>query len=259
MSLAAEVAGRQTVGPAPIPGRGDRFLPNYISSRRLLGMLVLSYGLYLFYWFYLTWKQYRDHTGQEGFPVWHALTLFVPIYKWFRFHAHVRVYKELMINSGVPNSLSPIWTVVVMIIASWLFLLGLPTALDDFSQMIERVQTFINLAAELDELSQGPEGARRMQELTADLGIGLFRRSMVVFTILGFVSMALTAGVQLQVQGNLNRYWASLPQVVSGGVSLTSARIGVVEIILIVSGLYNWLNTLMLFFRPGYWPGSFGV
>ena len=234
-------------------------MPNYISPTRLLVMLVLSYGLYLFYWLYLTWKQYRDHTGQRVFPVWHALTQFVPIYKWFRFHAHVRVYKELMTDSDVPSSLSPFWAVVVLIISSSIFLLGIPTALDDFSQLIERIQTFLEMATALNELPQGPEGARRMQELTADLAVGgLFRRTMIVFTILGFVSKTLTAGVLFQVQGNLNRYWASLPEVISGRVPLVGAKIGVVEIILIVFGLYNWASTLMLLFRPGYWPGSFG-
>ena len=33
-------------------------LPYYISLNRILLMTVLSYGLYLFYWFYRTWKQY---------------------------------------------------------------------------------------------------------------------------------------------------------------------------------------------------------
>jgi len=79
-----------------------------------------------------------------------------------------------------------------------------------------------------------------MQELAADLAVGgLFRRTMVVFTMLGLVSTALLAGVVLQVQGNLNRYWASLPEVLSGGVPLTNAKIGVFEIILIVFGLVD--------------------
>ena len=85
-------------------GVGVRFLPNYLPPTRILLMAVLSYGLYLFYWFYLTWKQYRDHTGREAFPVWHALTLVVPIYGLFRTHAHVRSFKELMVNSGYFNS-----------------------------------------------------------------------------------------------------------------------------------------------------------
>ncbi len=89
-------------------------------------MAVLSYGVYLFYWYYLTWKQYRDHTGQEAFPVWHALTLFVPIYGWFRFHAHVRTYKELMLRDGAPNSLNPGWAVVIFIVSSLLGWIGGP-------------------------------------------------------------------------------------------------------------------------------------
>ena len=258
-SLAAATAGMQTVGPDPMLGTGDRILPNYISPTRLLVMFALTGGLYLFYWLYLTWKQYRDHTGQEVFPVWHALTQLVPIYKWFRFHAHVRVYKDLMINSGLPSSLSPFWAVVVLIIASSLFLLGIPTAMDDLSQFIERIKTFLDLATTIDQLPQGPEQARSMEELFADLTDGLFRRTIVVFTILGFVSKAITAGVLLQVQGNLNRYWASLPEVISGRVALAGARISVVEIILIVVGLYNWFGTLTLLFSAGYQAGSFGA
>lgn len=237
-SLAASVAGRQTVRPAPIPETGVRVLPNYISPTRFLVMVALSSGLYLFYWFYLTWKQYRDHTGQEVFPVWHALTQFVPIYSWFRLHAHVRVYKELMIKSGVPSSLNPGWAVAIRIIASLLFLFGLPAALGELSQRPESALTILDLVADFGELSQ---------------------RTVVVFKILGLVSTALSAGILLQVQGNLNRYWASLPEVISGGVPLVSAKISAVEIILLVVGLWTWFNTLMLFFGPVERAGSFGA
>ena len=217
-SLAATVAGRQTVGPAPIPETGDRFLPYYLSPTRILLMAVLSYGLYLFYWLYLTWKQYRDHTGREAFPVWHALTQFVPIYNLFRFHAHVRTYKELMINTGVPSSLSPGWAVVILMISSVLVWIGLPVA--------------------FGEMSQG---------------------TVVVLTLLDLVSTALLAGLLLQVQENLNRYWGNLPQVSSGDISLTNARIGVGEIILLVIGLLAWFDTLMMLFSAGYRSGSFGA
>ena len=237
-SLAASVAGRQTVEPAPVPETAVRVLLNYISPTRFLVMVTLSSGLYLFYWFYLTWKQYRDHTGQEVFPVWHSLTQFVPIYGWFRVHAHVRAYKELMINSGVPNSLSPGWAVVIRIIASLLFLFGLPAALGELSQRPESALTILDLVADFGELSQ---------------------RTVVVFKILNLVSTALSAGILLQVQGNLNRYWASLPEVISGGVPLVSAKISAVEIILLVVGLWIWFNTLMLFFGPTYQAGGLGA
>ena len=81
-------------------------------------MSVLSYGLYLFYWLYLTWKHYRDHARDEAYPVWHALTLFVPIYGLFRTHAHARVFKELMTGRGMATTIAPGWAVGAVMISS---------------------------------------------------------------------------------------------------------------------------------------------
>ena len=88
-----------------------------ISVPRIILLSILSGGLYLFWWFYITWKQYRDHTGEKAFPVWHALTLIVPIYSLFRVHAHIRSFKELMTARQVVSSLSP-WTAVGAIFVS---------------------------------------------------------------------------------------------------------------------------------------------
>ncbi|MBI4200380.1 MAG: zinc ribbon domain-containing protein [Chloroflexi bacterium] len=86
-------------------------LATIISAERIVLMTVITYGAYPLYWFYLTWKHYRDHTRREAYPVCHALTLLVPIYGLFRTHAHIRSYKELALNAGVPTSLSPGWVV----------------------------------------------------------------------------------------------------------------------------------------------------
>ena len=215
-ALAATVAGRQTVGPASIPATGVRVLPYYLSPTRILVMTVLTYGLYLFYWRYLTWKQYRDHTGQEVFPVWHALTLFVPIYNLFRTHAHIRTYKELMVNSGVASTLSPGWAVGLVAIS---------VVLDGVSFNV----------------SGGFFGPQEISQGTA-----------LAVALLDGLSIAVVAGLLLQVQGNLNRYWASMPEVMSGGIPFSSARIGVGEIILLVVGLLAWFNTLMQLFSPAY-------
>ena len=55
-----------------------------------------------------TWKQCRDHTvemasetGATHHPVWHGLGQPVPVYGWFRYHAHIRQYKALMVERGV--------------------------------------------------------------------------------------------------------------------------------------------------------------
>ena len=89
-----------------------------ISLNRIFLMTFLTYGLYLFYWFYLTWKQYRDHTREEAFPVWHALTLVVPIYGLFRTHAHARIFRELMTNRGLMTTISPGLAVAAVVASS---------------------------------------------------------------------------------------------------------------------------------------------
>ena len=95
----------------------------YISTTRVILMSVVSMGPFWIYWMYRTWKQFRDHTldmaaetGDTHHPVWHGLTQFVPVYGFFRYHAHIRHYKELMVERGVPDTLNLglLTTVVVM-------------------------------------------------------------------------------------------------------------------------------------------------
>ena len=74
---------------------------------------AISGGLYLVYWFFFTWKQYRDHTGVAVYPVWHALALLVPIYGLFRTYAHMRTYRRLLTTSQMPTTISP-WPAVLM-------------------------------------------------------------------------------------------------------------------------------------------------
>ncbi|MCI0895514.1 MAG: zinc-ribbon domain-containing protein, partial [Chloroflexi bacterium] len=68
-----DLTGRSSTATVQqVPQELPSTLDYHISVRRILIMSVLSHGLYLFYWFFLTWKQYRDHTGNPVFPVWHA-------------------------------------------------------------------------------------------------------------------------------------------------------------------------------------------
>jgi hypothetical protein len=156
----------------------------YLSANRILLMSVLSYGLYLLYWFYLTWKHYRDHTHAEAFPIWHALTLFVPIYGLFRTHAHMRSYKELMNNSGVTNTINPGWAVGLLAI-SWL--LGIIT----------------------NFLSGGFDFSKEISQQTA-----------IVITFLDVISVVIVARLLLHVQGNLNRYWSGVNNLRVGSAAI---------------------------------------
>ena len=114
------------------PLAGDPWpLRYWISPTRVVVMSVLSWGLYLFYWFYLTWKQYRDHTREEAYPVWHALTLLVPIYGYFRMHAHVRTFDELMHSASISSTLSRGGAVFALVVLSILDTASFRLALGD--------------------------------------------------------------------------------------------------------------------------------
>ena len=146
----------------------------HISFRRICLMTVLSYGLYLFYWFYLTWKQYRDHTGNEAYPVWHAMSVAVPIYGLFRTHVHMRSFKELMVNADVSSTIGIGW-VVALVLVSWV----------------------MNSASVI--LSGGLPGLLQVTQQTS-----------VVGAIFGIISVAIACGLLMHVQSNLSRYWGSL-------------------------------------------------
>ena len=91
----------------------------HISIPRIYVLSILSFGLYLAYWLYKTWQQYRDHTGTVVYPVWHGLTIVVPVYQFFRLHTHIRVFKDLMDARKLPNTLDPAMVVVVVAIAGY--------------------------------------------------------------------------------------------------------------------------------------------
>ena len=192
-----------------------RELPYYLSLNRVLLMTVLSGGLYLFYWFYLTWKQYRDYTGDEAYPVWHALTLLVPIYNLFRTHAHARTYRALMWEYELPCSIRP----------GWAWVLGL----------IAILASNLSWRGYISQ-SVGPE----------PLTLG----AVVFFLILDLISMAMIAILLVHLQSNINRYWHSRT---NGRVR--SARIGVGEIIFGIIGVLGWLSTLADLFSESWRTG----
>lgn len=141
-----------------------------LSTERVVLMSVLSWGLYLFYWFYLTWKQYRDCTKEEAYPIWHALSLVVPIYAHFRMHAHVRSFKELMSKANIETTLAP-GSVVIGLVTIWI--LGGISAGVSYSEPITKGAAVTTLLLEI-------------------------------------VAVFITAWLISHVQQNLNRYWNSL-------------------------------------------------
>jgi len=108
----------------------EKTLANIIPIERVILMTVLSGGSYAFYWYYITWKQYRNHSEQRAFPVWHSLTLLVPIYGLFRTHAHMRTYQELMDRRNLANTINP--SIAVGVVFAVGVLIGVSFALSLF-------------------------------------------------------------------------------------------------------------------------------
>jgi hypothetical protein len=103
-------------------------VPAYLrlEASRLVIASILSGGLYIFFWLYITWKQLAQETHDVHFPVWHALTWTVPVYQVFRLHRHSTVIQGLAVQAGVPTTLDA-RTVVALALAS--FGLGLVSLL----------------------------------------------------------------------------------------------------------------------------------
>ena len=175
-----------------------------ISQGRIIGLSIVSMGIYWLYWMYRTWAQYRDHTleqtaetGQTHYPVMHGLTQLLPVYGWFRFHAHIRHYKWLMQQRRVADSLNlgALTTVVVInVIASWL----------------------------------GGSLRGSSDDLLAVIG-----------SIITGVAILVSIVILCQIQSNLNNYWDDL-----GGAPALNARFGKGEAICILIGILLWLGVI---------------
>jgi len=84
----------------------------------VVSLSIATFGLYGWYWLFATWRELKHELARPSMhPFLHFLAiLIVPIYGWFRFHAHIRTIRDLGINAGTGTTLSPGLCV-------WLFIL----------------------------------------------------------------------------------------------------------------------------------------
>lgn len=108
-------ATRAAAPPPPATAVASGPESNIIPMKSLLLLTFDSYSAYLFYWFYRPWRQYRDHTGDIAYPVWHALTWAAPTYGWFRIYAHAKACRPLVAVAGRPDTIIPVLPVLLFI------------------------------------------------------------------------------------------------------------------------------------------------
>ena len=85
-----------------------------ISAVRIIVLSIVTSGVYILFWLYRTWKQLQPETGEVHYPIWHAATLFVPVYGLFRLHRHLSVIQELAQKREVESLMPPALGVIVM-------------------------------------------------------------------------------------------------------------------------------------------------
>ena len=91
----------------------------------LIGALVVAtFNLYAFWWLGRTWSQLKQEDQDAGKrPVWHVLSMVVPIYGYFRFHAHMRTIVGLGATEEARGTLNPLamtlaWFVITLLSAT---------------------------------------------------------------------------------------------------------------------------------------------
>ena len=181
-------------GPSAM-GNDSQIEGYHISIGRIILLSVVSGGFFWIFWMYRTWKQYRDYTGATAYPVWHALTQFVPIYGWFRFYAHCEVYKTLMEEHGIGNSLKLVPIIVVTVVAA-----------TGISQQVG----FIGLNED------------KAQEY------------WLMLDIIKWVAFVVLTTVLCWIQTNINRYWASVDGALAARARIGKGEILVVVIGILV-------------------------
>lgn len=75
----------------------------------LVGALAaLSLGVYIPIWFGLTWAELRRSDGDAGkSPLWHALSIFVPLYNILQVRRHFAACNVLLERAGIGARVDP--------------------------------------------------------------------------------------------------------------------------------------------------------
>ena len=215
--------------------------PYLVSVQRVVLLTVLSGGLYLFWWFYITWKQYRDHTGEKAFPVWHALTLVVPIYSFFRIHDHFRTYKDLMTGRQLTSSISPGGAVAAVFFSNCL---GLISFVPDWSgvETSEPLKILISFALSTGFLVWLLAPAHFFSNCLGLIGFvpdwsGVETSEPLKILISFALSTGLLVWLLAPAQMNISKYWTAVfPR-------CYSSRISVGEAIVTSIGFLFWGET----------------
>ena len=87
-----------------------------LTNTRIVFLTIITFGAYILYWLYLTWKQMDSETENNHYPVWHSLTFLVPIYGLFRLYDHLQSIKTLATKEEIETPFSPVLSLSLIIL-----------------------------------------------------------------------------------------------------------------------------------------------
>lgn len=84
--------------------------PKYSNAQalwKLALILILTFTLYSFYWFYRNWKHLKIHKNLDISPGWRTVGLFIPILSIFLIYEQLKDIRDLALQAGCKAYSSP--------------------------------------------------------------------------------------------------------------------------------------------------------
>jgi hypothetical protein len=104
-------------GSEPRPTRIERRRPGWM----VVGMFWATFGLYLLFWAGFHWAELKRQLGRDNmYPLWHALSIMVPIYSYYQYYRNFSVQNELMETTQSPERTRPFLVIATFLLASLL-------------------------------------------------------------------------------------------------------------------------------------------
>jgi len=100
---------------------GERWWRSVQSPWLVAALVFATLNLYVLWWLGRTWWQLKHEDGDAGKrPVWHVLAMFVPVYGYFRFYAHMRTIVQIAATPEARAMMSPLAMTVAWIVINLL-------------------------------------------------------------------------------------------------------------------------------------------
>ena len=190
-----------------------------------VGILTfLTFGLYYYYWMYVSWKHLSEEMpGKEFHPFWHAMSQFVPIYNFVVIYQHFRTIKDVQEREEVESNIIPSLAIVLGILLTFISITS-GGIWPDLAVVLGVVLTFISITS-----------GGIWPDLAFELSVALGSIASI-----GMVTLVLWG------QRNLNNYWEG-----RGARAARSAGTGLGEVIITgVGGIYTALFLIGIVFPP---------